>query len=291
MVLRSVPDLLKSVSILRQLETRVLNEKKGKEPMDLIYKTRESAEQVLSLLPDFWEKHWIHRIPRVSEEISWILKPNGTVVDLGGSSGFHCMVCSNLGMKSICVDNFKVRPKGSICDCWFEHDLQLEKIAAGFGVEFIHTDILDWDPPFDKNSIDVVMTLDTIEHLHRSPRKLYKKMVSSLRPGGLFLFGTPNAANVVKRIRVLFGKNVFSRLDEWYIYEQFIGHVREPTVSDLRFIAHDLDLTVLAIKGRNWLGLLKQSSAFRFAARISDRFLRCFPSLCSDIYLLASKKM
>lgn len=255
----------------------------------LLHKTRKSAEQILSLLPKFWQEHWGPRIPRVSEEISWIFKPKGTVVDLGGSSGFHCMICSNLGMKAICVDNFKVRDKGHICDCWFEHDLECEKVASSLGVEFIHTDILEWNPSFEENSIDVVMSLDTIEHLNHSPRRVYKSIVHCFKPGGLFVLGAPNAANLFKRIRVPLGKDIFARMDEWYMHEKFIGHVREPIVSDLLFIAKDLDLSVRTVVGRNWLGLSKLGKSTKVCGKLFDRVLRCFPSLCSDIYLIANK--
>lgn len=256
----------------------------------LLYKTRKAAEQILSLLPEFWQEYWRPHILRVSEEISWIFKLNGTVVDLGGSSGFHCMICSKLGMKAICIDNFKVRPKGHICDFWFEHDLECEKIASRLGVEFMHVDMLEWNPSFAENSIDVVMTFDVIEHLYRSPKSIYSKMVVALRHDGHFLIGGPNAANLLKRIRVPLGKNIFARLDEWWAHDYFIGHVREPIVADLRFIAKDLGLDILHVFGRNWLGMENNSLVIRTAAIVGDKFLRKVPSLCSNIYLLAKKK-
>lgn len=251
---------------------------------------RKAAEDVVSVLPPFWREFRGRQLARVSEEISWIYSREGTVVDLGGSSGFHASICVKLGMKAFCVDNFKVRKKGHISDHYYEHDLQAERVASELGVKFIHADMLDWEPPFLKSSIDGVMSFDNIEHLHHSPRGLYARIVECLKPGGAFLLGAPNAANILKRLRVPLGKNIYSPMEEWYMHEQFIGHVREPVVEDLLFIAKDLGLSSPCIMGRNWLGYCKLPERFKTYARILDGALRLFPSLCSDIYLLSQKR-
>jgi SAM-dependent methyltransferase len=253
---------------------------------------RTAAESVIENLPPYWKEFRTKQLSRVSEEISWIYSPQGTVVDLGGSNGFHASVCSKLGMQSFCVDNFKVRLKGSKWDYFYEQDLEAETVATSLGVQFIHTDLLTWDPPFAKNSIDSVMSFDNIEHLHHSPRSLYQKMSTCLKQDGLLLIGGPNASNILKRFRVLFGNNIFSPFDEWYMHEQFIGHVREPIVADYLKIAEDLNLHVESIIGRNWLGLSGgryNSKNIQLVAQSTDLILRNFPTLCSDIYLLASK--
>ncbi len=110
-----------------------------------------------------------------------------------------------------------------------------------------------------------------------------------MRPEGLFLLGGPNAANLFKRAMVPLGRNIYSRLEDWYMHEHFIGHVREPVVSDFLFIAGDLDLKVLNIAGRNWLGLGKLPGPMQAPAGIFSKILELFPALCSDIYLLAKK--
>jgi SAM-dependent methyltransferase len=191
-------------------------------------------------------------------------------------------------MRAICVDNFKVRGLGTVDDYFYKHDLEAEDCARKLGVEFIHTDLLTWSVPYAENSIDAVMSFDNLEHLHHSPRRTYQQLTRALREQGIFLLGGPNAANLLKRIRILFGGNVFSSLNEWYFHDKFIGHVREPVVDDFLEIAQDLNLHVEQIKGRNWLGYDKYG--YNFTARLFDNFLRSRPSLCSDIYLLATKQ-
>ncbi len=251
---------------------------------------RKATEEIVSGLPDFWRPIRSSHVARASEEISWIHTPGGTVVDLGGGPGFHCSICVALGMRAISVDNFAVRQQGHRQDYFHQHDLVAQEIAARRGVEFIHTDLLTWEPPFTEGTIDVCMSLDVIEHMHCSPRDLYRKMVVCLKEGGLFLLGGPNAANLLKRLRVPLGKNIFASFEEWYSYRQFIGHVREPVVSDFHRIAADLGLERVEIAGRNWLGL--SSGKRRWVAQlaaIADKPLRIVPSLCSDIYMLGRK--
>jgi len=254
-----------------------------------IQTVRNAAQYIISKLPEFWKEFRTPQLPRVCQELSWVFTDGGTVVDIGGSSGFHASILARLGMKAICVDNFKIRERGNINDSFYNHDLAAEQVAVEFGVEFIHADLLHWTPPFPNSSIDVVMSIDNIEHLHHSPRNLYMQLVRRLRPGGLFLLGGPNAANLLKRVRVPLGRNIYSQLEEWYMHKQFIGHVREPVVSDLIFIAEDLNLKLISIAGRNWLGLIKLPNAIRGPAQIFSGLLELFPTLCSDIYMLAKK--
>jgi SAM-dependent methyltransferase len=247
---------------------------------------QNAALQVLSKMPKFWKDFYSDKLAGISEEISWAFVENGIVVDLGGASGFHCAICAFLGMKAICVDNFRIREKGHVCDKFYEHDLTFEKTASELGVEFIHTDLLNWEPPFPEGSVDVVMTFDNIEHLHGSPRTTYQYITKCLKSRGLFIIGAPNAVNLFKRLRVPLGKNIFANLEEWYLHKQFIGHVREPIVSDLLYIAKDLNITVLHILGRNWLGAEKMP---KHIFVILDSMLRMFPTLCSNIYLIGMK--
>ncbi|MCZ6580739.1 MAG: methyltransferase domain-containing protein [Nitrospirae bacterium] len=243
---------------------------------------RAAVLDAMSLMPKVYKEMYKGHCSRVAEEISWIYEPGRVVVDLGGGVGFHSMVCCLLGMKAYNVDFFRLRPKE---DGSSEHRFEAEEIAKKVGAKFIHTDLLEWDPPFEQGSIDAVMSFDNIEHLHHSPRRLYNTMFRCLKPAGLFLLGAPNAANILKRLRVPIGMNIFARLDDWYQLNHFVGHVREPIVADLMFIGKDIGLDNIRIIGRNWLGIVK----FGVWGRVVDPLLRVFPSLCSDIYLIGNK--
>ena len=77
-------------------------------------------------------------------------------------------------------------------------------------------------------------------------------------------------------------------MDEWYEQPVFGGHVREPDVDDLRYIARDLGLTAVRVHGRNYLGR-GHGGAKGALAQLADPFLRSRPGLCSDIYLVGQK--
>lgn len=78
-------------------------------------------------------------------------------------------------------------------------------------------------------------------------------------------------------------------MNGWYEPEEFRGHVREPDVDDLHYIARDMGLSDVRIIGRNWLGTRSRKASIRLATRIFDPVMRLRPSVCADIYLFARK--
>ena len=100
----------------------------------------------------------------------------------------------------------------------------------------------------------------------------------------------PNCVNLRKRITVPFGFGKWSSMSSWYEQEKFRGHVREPDVSDLIYMANDIKLTNIKIYGRNWLGLTSNNKFIRVLSRMIDPILKFFPSLCSDLYMVGTKE-
>lgn len=252
-------------------------------------KIEEVAQRLLAKLPAFWESFFSRQLQRVYEEVRLALRPGGTVLDLGGRPGFHAAICAAMGMRAICVDNYWTLGDDSVWgDKKDEHDRALE-VAKEEGVEFIHTDILSWEPPFPEASIDVVMSFQTMEHFHHSPRRVFTRLVRTLKPEGVFILSVPNAAKLVNRLRVPFGKNPFSTMDRWYFRDYFDYHVREPVAADLKVIAKDLQLTESHVLGRNWAMYIRLSPWTRPFITFVDHVLRVCPTLCFDIYLLGKK--
>lgn len=133
---------------------------------------------------------------------------------------------------------------------------------------------------------DVVTTFDSMEHWHHSPKKLFWQVRNQLlKPGGRFVLGVPNCVNLRKRITVPLGFGKWSSMEDWYESPEFRGHVREPDIADLRYIAHDLGLTDVQVFGRNWQGYASSSELVKLTTRLVDRPLQMFPSLCASIYM------
>jgi SAM-dependent methyltransferase len=227
-------------------------------------------------------------VPRIAFHINLALTAVGspcgrTICDIGGGIGLFSLGCAALGFaRVILVDDFG--------------DEINRQVGQGIlalhhkgGVEVISRDVIREGIGALDGPLDVVTSFDSMEHWHHSPKRLFRSLVSMLSPHGHFILGVPNCANLRKHLAVLFGRASWSSMSDWYEAEVFRGHVREPDVNDLRYLAKDLGLGAVRILGRNWLGYRSQSSAVRLATAIFDRALRVRPSLCADIYLLAAR--
>jgi SAM-dependent methyltransferase len=206
----------------------------------------------------------------------------GHVVDIGGGIGLMSVGAAALGYRSTLVDDF---------DDAVNHEYPIESLGvhARYGVRVISADALRGLPRLEPGTLDAVTSFDSMEHWHCSPKATFHALLEALRPGGLFLLGVPNCVNLRKRLMVLFGAAKWSLMEHWYEPPVFRGHVREPDVDDLRYIARDLGLTNVKIFGRNWLGYHSRYGWVRALVPYADRLLRLLPTLCSDIYLAGQK--
>ncbi|CAD6491590.1 MAG: Ubiquinone biosynthesis O-methyltransferase [Candidatus Argoarchaeum ethanivorans] len=104
-------------------------------------------------------------------------------------------------------------------------------------------------PELKENYFDVVLLIDIIEHLHRSPRELLNYSISLLKLNGLLIVETPNTVALVNRLKVLFGKTnqVSADFIYWNVGE-YRAHIREYTSSELKQILSYHNLTAVNSK-------------------------------------------
>ncbi len=202
-----------------------------------------------------------------------------TVADIGGGIGLFSLACATLGMNTYLVDDFGDPVNSRAGDDVLDYHRSL-------GVRVVKRDVVADGIDFEHSSLDVITTFDSMEHWHSSPKRLLQQVRRALRSGGQLVLGVPNCVNLRKRITVPLGLGKWSSMADWYEAPAFRGHVREPDVDDLRYIAKDIGLLDVEIVGRNWQGYQSGSSWARAIARIADMPLRLRPALCSDIYLL-----
>jgi 2-polyprenyl-3-methyl-5-hydroxy-6-metoxy-1,4-benzoquinol methylase len=232
----------------------------------------------------------VRDIPRIVFNIGIALeaakpkKPSELAIcDLGGGIGLFSIGCGALGLRrTVLIDDFDDSINHRVGDA-------ILALHRSYGVEVVSrnvvaTGISDLDEDFD-----VISTFDSMEHWHHSPRSLFRGVFEKLKPGGIFVLGVPNCVNMRKRITVPFGFGKWSSMQDWYNANVFRGHVREPDVDDLKYIARDMGLCRVRILGRNWLGYCSRSIVIRIATSIFDHPLRLFPSLCSDLYMVGEK--
>ena len=189
------------------------------------------------------------------------------VCDIGSGVGLFPLGCASLGMKVAIIDDFA----DPVND---EHGDRLLAPHRAHGVEILARDPVADGLGFRPGTLEVVTSFDSMEHWHHSPKALFAEVAAALTPGGMFLLGVPNCVNLRKRITALFGRAKWSGMAEWYEQERFRGHVREPDVDDLHYIARDMGLERVEILGANWAGMISPSAATRAATRVLDRPLR-----------------
>lgn len=232
-------------------------------------------ESVIRLYPkDLWPGAR-QDAPRMIEQATWA-RSCRRVLDVGGGFGPYAPLLSSLGAKTAVVDTFDHEV--------FERE-DMKALMARLPVELVEMDATAGDLPFETSSFDAITSFDSLEHWHNSPRRLFGELRRVAEPGALFILGVPNAVNARKRIAVLLGKTNWSRFEDWYDPDRFVGHVREPVVSDLERMADELGLQQRAIVGRNWLGA-RRGPVGRAVTVVVDAPLRLRPSLCANLYLV-----
>lgn len=184
--------------------------------------------------------------------------------------GFHCSACDDLQ------------------DDWHKIPGNREKIlsfANKCGIDFrqANTEML----PFDKNSFDMIMIHDVLEHLHDSPRDLLNDLLTLVKPNGLLFVTVPNAVNIRKRMDVLFGKTNLPPFEGFYWYPgSWRGHIREYVRDDLVKLSEYLNLEILELKSCDHM-LQKLHSSIRPAYLLATGIFRGWKDSWS---LVARKK-
>lgn len=225
----------------------------------------------------------VERIAFHLELISPEFPAGARVADIGGGLGLFPPGAAALGYTSILVDDFQDRNNITIAEDTFT------RIHRKLGVEIDSRDVVTQGVAFAPESLDVVTTFDSIEHWHSSPKPALHQLMAALKPGGKIIIGLPNCVNLRKRVTVPLGINKWSDMEEWYEAEVFRGHVREPSVADLHYMARDLGLVNTQVIGRNWLGYANKNRWVRMLTPVADAVLTRFPTLCSDLYLIGYK--
>jgi SAM-dependent methyltransferase len=224
-------------------------------------------------------------VARISFHISLVvseLRGQISIADVGGGIGLFSLACASCGMKTFLVDDFKDPGNRRVGNGVLSYHRSL-------GIQVLERDVIADGLGLEPGSLDAVTSFDSMEHWHASPKRLFREIMAALKPGGMFVLGVPNNVNLRKRLTVPLGLGDWSSMSEWYEETSFRGHVREPCVRDLSYIAQDLALVDHRILGRNWLGYQNKRPWVRALTPAVDLPLRLFPSLCSDIYLIGRK--
>jgi len=209
------------------------------------------------------------------------LKAGSTILDFGSGPcdktailqfmGFRCSACDDL------QDNWHKSSKNKEAIISFA-----DKCRINF-YQYIGGDL-----PFEKNSFDMVMLHDVLEHLHDSPRLLLNNLIELIKPDGLLFVTVPNAVNIRKRVDVIMGKTNLPSFEDYYWYPgSWRGHIREYVRNDLVLLSKYLDLQILELRSCDHM---LQKLPNRFIRTVYLLFTRFFEGWKDSWLLIARKK-
>jgi len=224
-------------------------------------------------VPEIIEKDLLH------VQLTYV--PNGRLIDLGGGYSPISAVLARLGMEVTVVDTF--------ASTKFYQQFsaqQLCDVLESFGVKLVRGDLREYDPTtvFAPASVDTVSCFGTIYYFN--PRQLLDRCMRVLKPGGNLVLECTNAASLLRRVRVLLGRNNTNTFQDYFFNEM---HQRFWVKGDVEALARYLELSKFHLLGRNWSLYQSRKGLPTFALKLADNALRASPGLSNDIYLIGKK--
>ena len=257
------------------------------EVADFTRRAMALEEELLALYAPFnndfrnFVDHERNRYPEYVYQASQVFKPGKRIVNLGSGTNALDPLLQKMGMDACIVDDF-----GDFGYADFDCKGLLERVHMDAGVEVHNLDFLNNPLPFEDNSVDVILSIDSLEHWYRGVRELMAEIRRVTRVGAKMMIVVPNAAHLKHRVRAISGRSTWARFEEWYEAEPFRGHVREPTFKDMRKLFDINHFQVDKIEGVNIECLHRNASGVKKGA---DRILRLTPTLCSHIFISGTK--
>jgi len=103
----------------------------------------------------------------------------------------------------------------------------LELFEKNLGGKAVYLDLnSEW--PFGENEFDAVVASEVLEHLYK-PEETVKKVLLSLKPGGLFIGTVPNAFSLANRFRLFMAQpNKTALADPTHVHQFSYKELKYP---------------------------------------------------------------
>ena len=169
------------------------------------------------------------------------------VVELGAAPGDQAIALARLGYAVTAVD------LGEASDEWGQQSPgTMEAGFAEAGIDLLIWDLENVPYPIADSAFDVVLLTEVLEHLREYPARTLAEGYRILRPGGLLVLSTPNAAYILNRVKLLCGKSAYSSVNDWLYGLPHARHAREYTKSELELIVRHVGFEPVSIDGRHF---------------------------------------
>ena len=174
--------------------------------------------------------------------------PPADLLDLGAAPGAQSIALARAGYRVTAVD------LGEAPDAWGAGSPTGTMVGAfeRAGVDLVLWNLDETPYPFADESFDVVLLTEVLEHLREYPLRALVEARRILRPDGVLIITTPNAASLQNRVRLALGRSVHTPLRDWMFGLPHARHAREYTAEELRELVTTAGFELVFIEGRHF---------------------------------------
>ena len=156
-------------------------------------------------------------------------RSNISILEIGAFSGVVSAILRSYGF-SVTAQDIPL----------FMKDPVLQEHYADLGISTVASNLADLPVPLGDSKFDFIVCCEVIEHLNFNILPVFRDFHRMLKPQGILYIGTPNQANIVKRLLALKGDSTNEPIErlEWQLDPNgaySVGmHWREYTAAELR---------------------------------------------------------
>ena len=193
------------------------------------------------------------------------------LLDLGSAYLHLSCLCSLRGIDVCALDLGK-----------FVNQPFLQERAKKYHIDLRESDFSKEKIPFNKNTFDIVLLLETLEHFYFDPTPLLKDVYNVLKDDGYFVITVPNFFRLGNKLRMLFNRQILpfvkTPLGEGHCHEYGASELKELLIQT-GFKKVDIFYFDYSISGNSL-----------FTKLIKKFFCFFCPSLSGNLLAIAQKK-
>jgi 2-polyprenyl-3-methyl-5-hydroxy-6-metoxy-1,4-benzoquinol methylase len=230
-----------------------------------------------------YEEEAAERYSFVRAFLAQLAPPPADLVELGAAPGDQSLGLAQVGYRVTAVDlgmdEWSDRPPGA-----------MKAALTEAGVELVLWDLERTPYPLADQSFDVVVLTEVLEHLRDYPAQSLAEARRILRPRGILVLTTPNAAYLRNRLTLARGRSVYTPLVDWLHGQPHARHAREYTRSELESLIRHVGLAPVAVTSRHFYRAGgNRAPHARLAKVLIDMIARRVPTLGPTLIVVARR--